>query len=33
MMEVGKLAAFLVDPRTYKEAIKMPDAKQWEEAL
>ena len=30
--EVGEQGALLADPRTYKEAIRMPDAKQWEEA-
>ena len=33
MAEVGELGALLADPRTYREAMKMPDAKQWEEAL
>ena len=33
MAEVGELGALLADPQTYKEAMKMPDAKQWEEAL
>ena len=33
MSEVGELGALLADPRTYKEAMKMPDAMQWEEAL
>ena len=32
MAEVGELGALLVDPRTYKEAIMMLDAKEWEEA-
>ena len=31
--EVGELGALLADPRTYKEAMKRPDAEQWEEAL
>ena len=33
MAEVGELGALLADPRTYKEAMKIPDAKQWEEEL
>ena len=33
MAEIGELGALLADPRTYKEAMKMPDARQWEEAL
>ena len=33
MVEVGELGALLADPRTYKKAMKMPDAKQWEEML
>ena len=33
MAEVGELGALQADPRTYTEAMKMPDAKQWEEAL
>ena len=33
MAKVGELGALLADPRTYREAMKMPDAKQWEEAL
>ena len=31
--EVGEVGALLADPHTYKEAMKMPDAKQWEDAL
>ena len=31
--EVGKLGAVLTDPRTYQEAMGMPDPKQWEEVL
>ena len=33
MAEVGELGALLADPRTYKEAMKVPDAKHWEGAL
>ena len=33
LAEVGNLGALLADPLTYIEAVKMPDAKQWEEAL
>ena len=33
MAEIGELGALLADPRTYKEAMKIPDAKQWEDAL
>ena len=33
MAEIGELGALLADPCTYKEAMKMPDAKQREEAL
>ena len=33
MTEVGELGALQADPRTYKEAMRMPDAKQWEENL
>ena len=32
-MSVSWWRAPLADPRTYKEAVKMPDANQWEEAL
>ena len=33
MAEVGERGALLADPRAYKEAMKMPDDKQWEKAL
>ena len=33
MSEVGGLGALLANPRTYKEAMKMPDAKQRAEAM
>ena len=33
MVEVGELEALLANPRTYMEAMKMPDAWRWEEAL
>ena len=33
MVEVGEQRALLADPRTYKEAMEMSDAMQWEEAL
>lgn len=33
MAEAGELGALLADPRTYNDPMKMPDAKQWEEAL
>ena len=33
LAEGGELAALLSDPRTYKEAMKQPDAEQWKEAI
>ena len=33
MTDVGELGALLADSRTFKEATKMPDKKQREEAL
>ena len=33
IIEVGELRALLANPRTCKDAMKIPDAKQWEEAL
>ena len=33
MTEVGALGALFVDPCIFKEAMKMPDAEQWEEVL
>ena len=33
LAEGGKPAALLSDPRTYKEAMKQPDAEQWKEVI
>ena len=33
VVKVGELGTLLADPRTYKDAMKIPDDKQWEEAL